>query len=177
MLPPTIMAMPTSETMRPKAAMAASMMPKRTSHNVVRRTCQGAAPRVSRVGLRRASRCSTAEAVNAVMMGSPRMVRPSAMPGIEYNSSISPRGPRLETKAYTKRPMTTVGKDSMLSTKVRAARFPGNPHSPEKTGEDPEGHGRDDGQEGGIAVTRTAEKVWGSPVKSSTRAWRSPSRI
>jgi len=178
MLPPTIMDMPTSETMRPKAVTPAPRRWKRTSHNVAVSTCHPSAPSVSSVWRNLPSACSTARAVSAMTMGSPRRARPTAMPGMVKSISRSASGPRRESRRYTRRPMTTVGKHSMVSTTSRATRLPGNEKNPSAK---PQGIPTHNATTMASAeeesVAHTAENVSGSPASRRRKATAKPSRI
>src|SRR5690606_34125016 len=69
MLPPTIMAAPTSARTRPRPATTAAMMASRTSRNSTRPACQGDAPSPLSCSRRRGSICWNAAAVSPMMMG------------------------------------------------------------------------------------------------------------
>ena len=99
MLPPSIMATPTSVMTRPNAVMQTMPMEYRHSHSESAVTCRALAPSVNSVSRQRGSRLSTACAVQDTTMGRASTACPTAMPGSVNSSPYCPSGPRAVMKA------------------------------------------------------------------------------
>jgi len=99
MLPPTIIAAPTSATTWPKAAVMTAASANRASRATAHAVRHVPAPSVSAVRRMRGSTPCTAAAESAAAIGKARITSPMTIACQVYNQPRPPSGPRRDSSA------------------------------------------------------------------------------
>lgn len=170
-LPPIIIATPSSAKALLKEAVIESVISQNASLITAKLTCKSEAPRVFARSLIFTSVEPRALLAKLTKMGVIRIACPIAIPNGEYNNSRKPKGPLLDQSKYSIKPKATVGTPRRALNMLLRNFFPENEYNPIKTEIGiPQAHAKRVANPEMYIDLVTIEKTSGSRVIISLRA-------